>query len=120
MNLMENPVPVLEENGKMTESQITIAVDFVTELISLGVIALVPHGVLLMNVCTLFLIATPGQPNLWRCMANMKKGHQKIMCSSAQRTNSHGCTLELYHQSLMPPNYSLSSLMWMNSASSWA
>jgi hypothetical protein len=54
MNFMETPVPVLEENGKMTESQITIAVAFVTELISLGVLALVPHGVLLMNVCPLF------------------------------------------------------------------
>jgi hypothetical protein len=30
MNLMETPVPVLEENGKMTESQLTIAVTFVT------------------------------------------------------------------------------------------
>jgi hypothetical protein len=51
MKFMETPVPVLEENGKMTESQLAIAVAFVTELISLGVLALVPHGVLLMNVC---------------------------------------------------------------------
>jgi hypothetical protein len=50
MNFMETPVPVLEGNGKMTESQLTIAVAFVTELISLGVIAVVSHGSLLMNV----------------------------------------------------------------------
>jgi hypothetical protein len=50
MNFMETPVPVLEGTGKMTESQLTIAVAFLTELISLGVLALVTHGVLLMNV----------------------------------------------------------------------
>jgi hypothetical protein len=38
----------------MTESQLAIAVTFVTKLISLGLLALVPHGVLLMNVCPLF------------------------------------------------------------------
>jgi hypothetical protein len=77
MNFMETPVPVLEENGKMTESQLTIAVAFVTELISsLGVLALVPHGVLLMNVCPLLLVAKPGQPYQWICIADMKKGHQ--------------------------------------------
>jgi hypothetical protein len=63
MNFMETPVPILEENGKMTEIQLTIAVAFVTELISLGVLDLVPRGVLLMNVCPLFLVAKPGQPN---------------------------------------------------------
>jgi hypothetical protein len=60
MNLMETLVPVLEENGKMTESRLTIAVAFVTELIRLGVLALVPHGVLIMNVWPLFLVAKPG------------------------------------------------------------
>jgi hypothetical protein len=54
MNFMEIPVPVLKENGKMTERQLTIAVAFVTELVSLGVLDLVPHGVLLMNVTPFF------------------------------------------------------------------
>jgi hypothetical protein len=76
MNFMETPLPILEGNGKMTESQIAIAVAFVTELISLGVLALVPHDVLLMNVCPLFLFAKPGQKDQWRCIADMKKGHQ--------------------------------------------
>jgi hypothetical protein len=76
MNFMETPVSVLEENGKMTESQLTIAVAFVTELISLGVLALVPHGLLLMNMCPLFLVAKPGKPDQWRCIADMNKGHQ--------------------------------------------
>jgi hypothetical protein len=76
MNFMETPVPVLKGNVKMTESQLTIAVAFMTELISLGVIALVPYGVLLMKMCPLFLFAKPGQPHQWRCIADMKKGHQ--------------------------------------------
>jgi hypothetical protein len=82
MNFMATQVTVLEENGKMTESQLTIAVAFVTEMISLGVLALVPHGVLLMNVCPLFLVAKPGQPDQWRCIADMKKGHQNKSCAA--------------------------------------
>jgi hypothetical protein len=39
MNFMETQVPILKENGKMTESQLTISVALVTELISLGVLA---------------------------------------------------------------------------------
>jgi hypothetical protein len=41
VNFMETPVSGLEGNGKMTESQLKIAVAFVTEV----------HGVLLVNVC---------------------------------------------------------------------
>jgi hypothetical protein len=76
MNFMETPVPILEGNGKMTETQLTIAVAFVTELTILAVLDLVPHGVLLVNVCPLFLVAKLGQPYQWRCIADMKKGHQ--------------------------------------------
>jgi hypothetical protein len=76
MNFMEDPTPGLEENQKITESQLKIAVAFVTELISLGVLALVPRGVLILNACPLFLVAKPGQPYQWICIADMKKGHQ--------------------------------------------
>jgi hypothetical protein len=79
---METPVPVLEVNCNMTESQLKITVAFVTELISLGVIALVPYGVLLMNMCPLFLVAKPGQPDQWICIADMKKGHQNKSCTA--------------------------------------
>jgi hypothetical protein len=82
MNFMDNPAPILEENGKMTESQLAIAVVFVTELISLGFLALVPQGVLLMNACPLFLVAKPGQPDQWRCIAETKKGHQNKSCAA--------------------------------------
>jgi hypothetical protein len=82
MKFTETPVPVLEENVKMTESHLAIAVTFVTEIISLRVLALIPHGVLLMNVCPLFLVATPGQPDQWRCIADMNKVHQHQSCAS--------------------------------------
>jgi hypothetical protein len=82
MNFMENPAPVLEENGKMTESQLTFVVAFVTGLISLGVLALAPQGVLLMNVCPLFLVATLGQPDQLRCIADMNKGHHNQSCAA--------------------------------------
>jgi hypothetical protein len=82
MSLMDTPVPILEENCKMTDSQLTIAVTFVTELISLRVLSLVPHGVLLMNVCPLFLFTKPGQPDQWGCIADMKKGHQNQSCAA--------------------------------------
>jgi hypothetical protein len=77
MKFTENPVPVLEGNGKMTENQLTIAVAFVTELISLGGLALVSHSVPIMNVCPLFLVAKSGQPDQWRCIADINKGHKK-------------------------------------------
>jgi hypothetical protein len=51
MKFMETPTPGLEENRKMTDSQIQIAVAFVTEFISVGVLALVTHGILLVNAC---------------------------------------------------------------------
>jgi hypothetical protein len=82
MNFMETPLPVLEENGKMNESQLTIAVAIVIEPIRLGVLALVPHGVLLMNVFPLFLVAKPVQPYQCICIADMTKGHHKQSCAA--------------------------------------
>jgi hypothetical protein len=61
MNFMEIPNPGLEEHGKMTDSQLQISVSFVSELISLGVLALVPRGILLLNAHPLLLVANPGQ-----------------------------------------------------------
>jgi hypothetical protein len=76
MNFMETPVSGLEGNEKMTESQLKIAVAFVTELIIVVVLGLVPQGVVLVNVCPLVLVAKPGQPDQWKCIADMKKGHR--------------------------------------------
>jgi hypothetical protein len=115
MSFMETPVPVLEGKINMTESQLTIAVAFVTELINLGVLDLVPHGVLLMNVCPLFLVAKPVQPDQWRCIAEMKKGYQNQPCAadSVYITCPEDILPRMYpggfHQSLMHPNSSICS-----------
>jgi hypothetical protein len=45
---------------------------------------MVPHGILLMNVCPIFLVAKPGksgQPEQWICIADMNKGHQNQSCA---------------------------------------
>jgi hypothetical protein len=82
MNFMDNPTPGLEENVKMNESQLKIAVAFVTELMSLGVLAVVPRGILLLNACPLFLVATQVQPDQWRCIADMNKAHPNQSCAA--------------------------------------
>jgi hypothetical protein len=35
-----------------------------------------------MNVCPLFLVAKPGQPDQWRCIAEKNKGHQNQPCAA--------------------------------------
>jgi hypothetical protein len=79
---MDTPVPGLEDNGGMTESQLKIALAFVIELISLGVLALVPLGVLLLNARPLFLVAKPVQSYQWRCIVDMSKGRQYQSCAT--------------------------------------
>jgi hypothetical protein len=78
---METLAPGLEENGNMTESQLKIVVAFMTELISLGVLALVPHPPRL-NACPILLGAKPGHLDQWRCIADMKKGHHNQYCAA--------------------------------------
>jgi hypothetical protein len=81
MNFMKTPEPGLEENVKMTESQLKIVVDFVSGLISLGILALIPKSFLLLNSCPLFMVPKPVQPDQWRRIADMKKGHQNQACT---------------------------------------
>jgi hypothetical protein len=65
----------------MTKSQLKIAVAFVTAPISLGDLALVPHGVPILNVCPIFLVDKPGQPDQWIFIVDMKKGHKNQYCA---------------------------------------
>jgi hypothetical protein len=115
MNFMETPVPGLEENGKMTESELKIAVALETELMSLGVLAFVPRGVLLVNVYPLFLLSKPGQPDQWIFIADMKKGNQNQSCAAdpVHMTYPEDIIPQIYpgifHQSFMHPNSSTSS-----------
>jgi hypothetical protein len=82
MNFMKTPEPGLEENAKMTESQIKIVVYFVSELISLGILVLIPICVLLLNSCPPFMVPKPGQPGQWRCITDIKKGRQNQACDA--------------------------------------
>jgi hypothetical protein len=110
----------------MTESQLTVTVAFVTELIILGVLALVPHGVLLMNLCPVFLVAKSGQPYQWRCILDTKKGHQNKSCAAdpVQMKCPEDILPRMYpggfSSVLMHPNSSICSLLWIKSAGSWA
>jgi hypothetical protein len=107
----------------MTDSQLTIEVAFVKELISLGALALVPHGVLLINVCPLFLVAKPGQPDHWICIADMKKvqQNQSYAADPVHMTCPEGILPRMYPGffSLLHPNSSISSWLWMKSAGLW-
>jgi hypothetical protein len=65
----------------MTDSQLQITVAFVTEVISIGIVALATRGILLLNARPLFLMDNPGQPYQWRHIADMNKGRQKQSCA---------------------------------------
>jgi len=80
MNFMAEPREGLLPNSDMTEEQLATAVQFVEELIALGVYERVPPGSTLRNNCPLFLVPKPGQPGQWRCIANMKDGGQNEVC----------------------------------------
>jgi hypothetical protein len=76
MKLIRTTQPGLKENARMNESQLKFAVDFVSELIILGGLALIPKGVMLLNSCPLFMLPKSGQPDQWRCITDMNKGRQ--------------------------------------------
>jgi hypothetical protein len=79
MNFMGEPPPGLVENSPMTGEQLATAVEFVDELIALGVLQ-TPTEVLRNNF-PLFLVekAIPGE---WRCIADGKTGGQNEVCTS--------------------------------------
>lgn len=80
MNFLKLPAAHLTQNSRMTPTELETAVDFVDELISLGVLELVPPNETLTNNCPLFLVPKPGQPGQFRCIADMKKGGQNAGC----------------------------------------
>jgi hypothetical protein len=79
MNFLEEPPAGLVANSAMTDKQLETAVQFVDELISLGVLERPAEP--LQNNFPLFLLekAERGQ---WRCITNGKSGGQNDVCSS--------------------------------------
>jgi hypothetical protein len=80
MNFLAVPPPILVANANMTPEELACAVSFLDELISLGVLELAARE--LLNTCPLFIVAKPGQPGQYRCIADMKRGHQNDCCVS--------------------------------------
>ena len=76
MNFLQPPAVTIMPNGRMTEEQTDIAVEFFEELMDLGVLELAPVDDPILGNAPLFCIPKAGQPGQWRVLANMKEGRQ--------------------------------------------
>jgi hypothetical protein len=65
MKFMECPPPGKEARSPFTLEQLEISTRFVDELISVGVLPLVPHEDKIFNTFPLFLVPKSGQPGQW-------------------------------------------------------
>jgi hypothetical protein len=75
MNFLRNPSAGITPNSEMTPEQITIAAEFVEELVSLGVLIPVKPGEMISNG-PIFCLPKPGQPGQWRVLSDMRRGGQ--------------------------------------------
>ena len=81
MNFMKVPPPGLVANQDLDPIQLRLAIDFVEELIGLGIVKrAASEGVVILNNLPLFLLPKPGQPNEYRCIADGKRGGQNDNC----------------------------------------
>ena len=76
MNFLAVPAHRLEPNGEMDEDQRRVAIEFVDELVNLGVVSPPPPGRPILATTPLFVLPKEGQPGQWRVIANMKVGGQ--------------------------------------------
>jgi hypothetical protein len=72
MNFLKPPRECITPNSEMTAEQVTIAEEFVEELVSLGVLIHVKPGEIVMNG-PLFCLSKPGQ---WRILSDIRRGGQ--------------------------------------------
>ena len=82
MNFLTDPTTHLAPNGAMTDEQLSIAIEFVEELIKLGVLEQNPDDDPIRAICPLFVLAKAGQPGQWRIIANAKDGGQNACVGS--------------------------------------
>jgi hypothetical protein len=75
MNFLEPPDECITLNSEMTAEQVSIATEFVEELVSLGVLIKVRPGEMVTNG-PLFCLPKPGQPGQWRILSDMRRGGQ--------------------------------------------
>ena len=78
MNFMQPPPPGLVANTVMTTEEHAIAVAFVDELSALGVVG--PTTEQILNNCPIFTVPKAGQPGLYRCIADGKRGNINDAC----------------------------------------
>ena len=76
MNFLQPPEPVHHPNAKMDETQKEVAVEFVEELMELGVLQPLPEGEEVLSTAPLFCVPKEGQPGQWRVIADMLRGGQ--------------------------------------------
>jgi len=76
---MVDPGTELVENPPMTSEQTQVVETFVDELLELGTLRKATRA--LRPVCPLFVVPKAGQPEQWRCIADMKRGGQNDCCS---------------------------------------
>ena len=76
MNFLEPPVPAIHDNSPMDPPELAAAVEFVEELISLGVLIKPPPGVEVLTTSPLFCVDKPHQPGQLRVIADMLRGGQ--------------------------------------------
>jgi len=76
MNFLTPPPPGIKQNAMINAEEQATAIQFVDELISLGVLEPDSYPGNVVNTCPLFLVPKPGQPGQFRCIADMKKGGQ--------------------------------------------
>ena len=76
MNFLQEPPPVITPNVEMDKSGLEATIEFVDELILLGVFREIYEGMRILSNAPLFVVPKPGQPGQWRCIADMKTGGQ--------------------------------------------
>jgi hypothetical protein len=74
-NFSRDPIALIQPNSDMTEEQIDVSEDFLSELVDLGALLEVDYEYVKTN-SPIFCLPKPGQPGQCRVLADMKKGLQ--------------------------------------------
>ncbi|CAJ1968834.1 unnamed protein product [Cylindrotheca closterium] len=75
-NFLERPEPHIRPNAPMDEEMLEAAVQFVDELVELGVLRHIDEGLKVLTNAPLFVVGKDGQPGEWRVIADMLRGGQ--------------------------------------------
>ena len=82
MNFLQPPPQKLHPNADMDDDQRDVAVEFVEELMELGVLCTLPAGEEVLTTAPLFCVPKEGQPGEWRVIADMLRGGQNSCIGS--------------------------------------